>query len=51
MRVQYPLGENMTRPQGNPEYYTRLMKELEEVPERSWLASKMNSWKGFIQKE
>jgi len=39
----------MLRPKGNPEYYEKLMKELEAAPERSWLGSKINAWKGWIR--
>lgn len=48
-KKRYPLGENMLRPKGNPEYYERLMKELRAAPERSWLQRTLNSWKGYIR--
>ncbi|KAF8536134.1 hypothetical protein BDD12DRAFT_852447 [Trichophaea hybrida] len=45
----YPLKENMLRPKSNPEYYEKLLKELDAAPERSWLESKLNFWKGVIR--
>lgn len=48
---QYPLGDNMLHPKGNPEYYDKLMKELHTAPERSWLGGKLSSWKGWIRME
>ncbi|KAF8245121.1 hypothetical protein K440DRAFT_634930 [Wilcoxina mikolae CBS 423.85] len=45
----YPLKENMLRPKSNPEYYEKLLKELDAAPERSWLESKLNFWKGLIR--
>jgi cytochrome b pre-mRNA-processing protein 6 len=39
----------MLRPKSNPEYYEKLLKELDAAPERSWLQSKMNMLKGLIQ--
>jgi cytochrome b pre-mRNA-processing protein 6 len=47
--IQYPVGENMLRPKGNPEYYEKLMKELDVAPQRNWLQSKLSSWKGWIR--
>ncbi|KAI5790222.1 hypothetical protein EDC01DRAFT_788493 [Geopyxis carbonaria] len=48
-KTTYPIGENMTRPKGNPEYYEKLMKELDSAPQRSWLATQLNSWRGYIR--
>ncbi|KAI5854653.1 hypothetical protein BZA05DRAFT_392161 [Tricharina praecox] len=48
---QYPLAENMLKPKGNPDYYDKLMRELDAAPERSWLGTKMNAWKGWIRVE
>lgn len=47
--IQYPLSEKMLKPPSNPEYYERLIKELDEAPRRSWLQSKLARWKGFLR--
>ncbi|KAK4497071.1 hypothetical protein PRZ48_011520 [Zasmidium cellare] len=35
---QFPLQEKLLKPASNPEFYTNLKKELEELPNRSWLS-------------
>ena len=47
--IQYPLAERMMKPASNPKHYEDLVKELEEAPKRSWLAAKLNRWKGFLR--
>lgn len=47
--AKYPLSERMLHPLSNPSHYKDLVKELEEAPTRSWLASKLNKWKGFLR--
>ena len=47
--LQYPLSEMMMKPASDPEYYGRLVKELNEAPTRSWLQSKIQKWKGAFR--
>lgn len=37
------------RPASNPDYYKKLVDEIDEAPKRSWLGRKINSWKGYIR--
>ena len=39
----------MLRPKSNPDYYDKLLKELDQAPQRGWLQSKLNSWRGWIR--
>lgn len=48
-RLQYPTTEHLTKPASNPSYYEDLMTELQEAPQRSWLSSMLNKWKGFLR--
>ena len=36
---QFPLQEKLLKPASNPEYYTNLKTELEELPNRSWMGN------------
>ena len=36
-------------PVSNPTYYTDLMQELDEAPDRGWFARLMAKWKGRIR--
>ena len=47
--AQYPITGLLMKPASNPTYYTDLMKELEEAPERSWFGRAVNRWKGFLR--
>jgi cytochrome b pre-mRNA-processing protein 6 len=42
---RYPTSPALLRPQSNPEYYERLMREIEEAPKKSWLRAKWDMWK------
>lgn len=37
------------RPTSNPTYYDDLLKELEQAPQRSWFATQITKWKGFLR--
>ncbi|KAF4556133.1 Hypothetical protein D9617_1g080080 [Elsinoe fawcettii] len=37
-----PLSSDMLKPKSDPEYYTRLEKELEATPGRSWFGKVFN---------
>jgi hypothetical protein len=39
----------MLHPKGNPDYYDKLIKELEVAPQRNWLSNFLSSWKGWIR--
>ncbi|KAF3939248.1 hypothetical protein ABW19_dt0203280 [Dactylella cylindrospora] len=45
---KYPV-KKLTEPGFDPQYYQKLITELDEAPKRSWLSSYLNSWKGFIR--
>lgn len=46
---QYPVTERTMRPLGQPDYYEKLLKELDIAPKRTWLQRQLNSWKGWIR--
>lgn len=46
---QYPLPANLRHPQSNPEHYDRIMQELDEAPNRSWLSNLMLRLKGSVR--
>ncbi|KAF8449690.1 hypothetical protein BGX38DRAFT_546130 [Terfezia claveryi] len=46
---KYPLSDKILRPPAMPDYYERLVREMEEAPQRSWLQRMLNSWKGYIR--
>ncbi|CCX09296.1 hypothetical protein FPQ18DRAFT_336129 [Pyronema domesticum] len=45
----YPVSDTMLKPKSNPEYYEKLLQELDEAPSRSWWQAQINSWKGYIR--
>ena len=47
--LQYPLSDSYMRPASNPSHYTDLIAELDAAPNRSWLATRLNKWKGFLR--
>ncbi|KAF2758151.1 hypothetical protein EJ05DRAFT_476412 [Pseudovirgaria hyperparasitica] len=47
--TKYKLSEKYTRPRANPEYYARLMRELDEAPTRSRFSNWVRSWKGYLR--
>lgn len=46
---QYPVTDHILMPKGQPDYYKKLLEELEVAPKRSWLERQLNSWKGWIR--
>jgi len=46
---KYPITGSLMKPASNPTHYEDLIKELEAAPERSWLGTQMNRWKGFLR--
>ena len=48
-REQYPASSRLMNPVSNPTYYTDLMQELDEAPDRGWFARLMAKWKGRIR--
>ncbi|KAF3078455.1 hypothetical protein TWF569_003618 [Orbilia oligospora] len=47
---KYPV-KSLAEPGFDPEYYNRLIAELDQAPKRNWLTAYLNSWKGFIRWE
>ncbi len=47
--MQFPVSNEFLRPASNPDHYKNLVEELEAAPKRSWLASRLNKWKGFLR--
>ncbi|EWC48315.1 hypothetical protein DRE_07768 [Drechslerella stenobrocha 248] len=45
---RYPV-KRLTEPGFNPEYYKKLITELDEAPKRNWLSAYLHTWKGFIR--
>jgi len=37
------------RPASNPEYYEKLMAEIEKIPNKSWLQAKLDKWKMMVR--
>ncbi|KAI9816937.1 MAG: hypothetical protein M1826_001709 [Phylliscum demangeonii] len=48
-RRKHPVSEAFMKPASNPNHYTALLAELEAAPKRSWLASRLNKWRGFLR--
>ncbi|KAF2470345.1 uncharacterized protein BDR25DRAFT_303872 [Lindgomyces ingoldianus] len=42
---RYPVSPGLLKPVSNPEYYDRLMAEIEKAPTKSWLRAKLDEWK------
>ncbi|EPS45396.1 hypothetical protein H072_568 [Dactylellina haptotyla CBS 200.50] len=47
---KYPV-KKLTEPGFDPDYYKKLIRELDDAPHRNWLSSYINSWRGFIRWE
>ncbi|TAQ84112.1 hypothetical protein B7494_g7563 [Chlorociboria aeruginascens] len=45
----YPLTGSLLKPASHPTYYTDLMREIEEAPQRSFWEATINKWKGFLR--
>ncbi|RPA79787.1 hypothetical protein BJ508DRAFT_363016 [Ascobolus immersus RN42] len=48
-KQKYPVTDHILRPASNPDYYQKLVDEIDEAPKRSWLGRKINAWKGWIR--
>ena len=46
---KYALSPGVLRPTSSPEYYTRLMDEIEKAPKKSWWEAKLDEWKMKIR--
>ncbi|TKX24473.1 hypothetical protein C1H76_3080 [Elsinoe australis] len=44
-----PLSTDMMKPKSDPEYYSRLERELEATPSRSWFGKVFNRVKGLVR--
>jgi cytochrome b pre-mRNA-processing protein 6 len=47
--LQYPLSNAMMHPASSPEHYTTLVRELDEVPDRSFLQRIATRWKNMVR--
>ncbi|KAI5237833.1 hypothetical protein E4T43_07847 [Aureobasidium subglaciale] len=45
----YPVSPNMMRPLSAPDHYTNLVKELDEVPDRTFFQRIANRFKSMIR--
>ncbi|KAF2011758.1 hypothetical protein BU24DRAFT_426856 [Aaosphaeria arxii CBS 175.79] len=43
------LSPGVLKPTSNPEYYDRLMREIERAPTKSWFQAKVDEWKMKIR--
>ncbi|RPB05655.1 hypothetical protein L873DRAFT_1661911, partial [Choiromyces venosus 120613-1] len=48
-KKMYPATDHVLMPKSQPDYYRKLLEELEAAPKRSWLERQLNSWKGWIR--
>jgi cytochrome b pre-mRNA-processing protein 6 len=46
---KYPLSPAVFKPASSPEYYDRLMAEIEAAPKKTWWQSKVDGWKNKIR--
>ncbi|KAI1169700.1 hypothetical protein F4777DRAFT_572175 [Nemania sp. FL0916] len=46
---QYPITGSLLQPKSNPTYYTDLVKELEEAPNRSYMDRLLLRIKGLVR--
>ncbi|PSK53885.1 hypothetical protein B9Z65_7691 [Elsinoe australis] len=44
-----PLSTDMMKPKSDPEYYSRLERELKATPSRSWFGKVFNRVKGLVR--
>ncbi|XXH01061.1 hypothetical protein Hte_007412 [Hypoxylon texense] len=47
--LQYPITGSLLRPKSKPTYFTDLVKELEEAPNRSYLERMLLRLKGVVR--
>ncbi|PUU83313.1 hypothetical protein B9Z19DRAFT_1189749 [Tuber borchii] len=48
-KKMYPVTDHILMPKGQPDYYKKLLEELEVAPKRSWFERQLNSWRGWIR--
>ncbi|CUS11405.1 unnamed protein product [Tuber aestivum] len=48
-KKMYPITDRILMPKSQPDYYKKLLDELDVAPKRSWLEGQLNSWKGWIR--
>ncbi|KAK8015412.1 hypothetical protein PG990_008708 [Apiospora arundinis] len=48
-KKKYPITGTLLQPKSNPTYFTDLVRELEEAPNRSWLDRFMLRVKGVVR--
>jgi cytochrome b pre-mRNA-processing protein 6 len=46
---RYPLSAGVLKPTSKPEYYEKLMEEIERAPTKTWWQAKMDEWKMKIR--
>jgi cytochrome b pre-mRNA-processing protein 6 len=46
---KYPLSPAVFKPASAPEYYDRLMAEIEAAPNKTWWQAKVDGWKNKIR--
>ena len=45
----YPVSQRLMEPDSAPDYYTRLEKEIEEVPDRTWFGNMAKRFGGMFR--
>ncbi|PHH51990.1 Cytochrome B pre-mRNA-processing protein 6 [Ceratocystis fimbriata CBS 114723] len=48
-RTRYPLVGRILEPRSQPTYYADLLREVEEVPTRSWFTRFLTRWSGAFR--
>ncbi|KAJ9624175.1 hypothetical protein H2203_005626 [Taxawa tesnikishii (nom. ined.)] len=46
---EYPVSQNLLKPQSSPNHYTNLAKEIEELPDRTWWGNMVKRFKGMVR--
>ncbi|KAF1946584.1 hypothetical protein EJ02DRAFT_499793 [Clathrospora elynae] len=46
---KYVLSPGVLKPTSAPEYYTKLMEEIEKAPKKTWWEAKVDQWKMKIR--
>jgi len=49
LRKRYPLSNSFMHPESKPEHYTALEQELDEAPDRTWLAGWIKRMKNLVR--
>ncbi|KKA26014.1 hypothetical protein TD95_002717 [Thielaviopsis punctulata] len=48
-KTRYPLVGRILEPKSQPTYFADLLREIEEVPTRSWFTKFVNRWSGAFR--